>query len=166
MDGLTDVGTESDKPHSWLNHQPKNQQTSDSDGAVDRFLDKYVMYPCNETSFPGFLEHLPCLFKEVNIEGRHALRWAVQAAAYADVSNTKGDLSVGKSLHYYGMALSALSESLAQLGKEPDDYDLMTMVILDLFEVRPLFILPFAERCHGGHVNRVVPAIEWIDNRY
>ncbi len=47
------------------------------------------MYPCNQTSSPGFLEHLPCMFKEVNIEGRYALRWAVQAAGYADSSMTK-----------------------------------------------------------------------------
>lgn len=96
------------------------------------------MYPCNQTSSPGFLEHLPYMFKEVNVEGRHALRWAVQAAAYADVSNNQEDESnalASKALQCYGLALKALGESLSTPGKEPDDYDLMAVVVLDIFEV-------------------------------
>ncbi|CAM1502040.1 Fc.00g040240.m01.CDS01 [Cosmosporella sp. VM-42] len=99
------------------------------------FMDKYVIYPCNSSSSPGFLEHLPGLFKEVNIEGRYALRWAVQAASFADLSKEQGsnDLTA-KALEHYGNALSALGKSLAEKGKTPDDYDLMTVVILDIFE--------------------------------
>lgn len=99
-------------------------------------MEKYVMYPCNQTSSPGFLEHLPCMFQEVNVNGRHALRWATQAAAYANVSQSQdNEVLARKALQCYGMALSALGESLATPGKVPDDYDLMTVVVLDIFEV-------------------------------
>ncbi|KAH8680648.1 hypothetical protein BX600DRAFT_444860 [Xylariales sp. PMI_506] len=120
----------------WLKERPgKSSNEPLEDQAVDRFMDKYVMYPCNQTSTPGFLEHLPSLFKDVNVDGRYALRWAVRAAAYADLSReSDGDQLVQKSLDCYGMALSALGESLAQSGKPPDDYDLMAVVILDIFE--------------------------------
>lgn len=120
----------------WLKQQPEEIQISKEDQAVDRFMDKYVVYPCNETSSPGFLEHLPCLFKEVNIEGRYALRWAVQAAAYADLARDSDDDQLARrALHCYSMALSALGKSLAEPGKTPDDYDLMAVVVLDVFEV-------------------------------
>jgi hypothetical protein len=33
------------------------------------------------------------------------------------------------------MSLGALGQSLAEPGKAPDDYDLMTIVMLDIFEV-------------------------------
>lgn len=77
------------------------------------------------------------MFKEVNIQGRYALRWAVQAAAYADAisQNKESHALASKALQCYGMALGALGESLAASGKEPDDYDLMTVVVLDIFEV-------------------------------
>lgn len=77
------------------------------------------------------------MFKEVNVEGRYALRWAVQAAAYADaVSQSQESKALAsKALDCYGMALRALGESLSASGKEPDDYDLMTVVVLDIFEV-------------------------------
>jgi hypothetical protein len=78
------------------------------------------------------------MFKEVNVEGRYALRWAVEAAAYADVSNNQEqerNALARKALKCYGMALKALGESLSAPGKEPDDYDLMTVVMLDIFEV-------------------------------
>ncbi|KAK8060176.1 hypothetical protein PG996_010106 [Apiospora saccharicola] len=72
------------------------------------------MYPCNESSSPGFLEHLPSLFKEVNVEGRYALRWAVRAASYAEAArDSEGSHIVQNALHCYGEALSALGESLA-----------------------------------------------------
>jgi hypothetical protein len=104
--------------------------------AVDTFMEKYVMYPCSQTSSPGFLEHLPCMFQEVNVNGRYALRWAVRAAAYADLSKDQdNDTLERKALQCYGLALSALGDSLATEGKVPDDYDLMTVVILDIFEV-------------------------------
>ncbi|KAH0526071.1 hypothetical protein TsFJ059_009451 [Trichoderma semiorbis] len=123
-------------PRPWLKESPARFQPPLEDQAVDQFIDKYVMYPCNQTSSPGFLEHLPSMFKEVNIKGRYALRWAVQAAAYADAisQDKESDALASKALQYYGMALGALGESLAASGKEPDDYDLMTVVVLDIFE--------------------------------
>ncbi|KAF5007095.1 hypothetical protein FDECE_6561 [Fusarium decemcellulare] len=119
----------------WLKDSPQVKAPPEEDQAANLFMDKYVLYPCNESSSPGFLEHLPCLFKEVNVEGRYALRWAVQACAYADLSREQNseDL-VGKALEYYGNALRALGHSLAEKDKTPDDYDLMTVVILDIFE--------------------------------
>lgn len=124
-------------PQPWLKERPAPFQLPLEEQAVDQFIDKYVLYPCNQTSSPGFLEHLPCMFKEVNVEGRYALRWAVQAAAYADVvsQNQESNTLTSKALKCYGMALKALGESLSTPGKEPDDYDLMTVVVLDIFEV-------------------------------
>ncbi|CAH0054547.1 unnamed protein product [Clonostachys solani] len=105
------------------------------DEAVSTFLDNYVLYPCNESSSPGFLEHLPGLFKEVNVSGRLALRWAVEAASLADHSCRKNDAdSARKALQQYSQSLNALGKSLSKNGKEPDDYDLMTVVVLDIFE--------------------------------
>ncbi|KFY28446.1 hypothetical protein V491_00459 [Pseudogymnoascus sp. VKM F-3775] len=114
--------------HSWLKELPSGMRAPVEDQAVDNFMDKYVIYPCNQTSSPGFLEHLPCMFQEVNINGRYALRWAVRAAAYADISKDQdSNILVRKALQCYGMALSALKDSLtATPGKTPDDYDLMT----------------------------------------
>ena len=94
------------------------------------------MYPCNHGSSPGFLEQLPGLFGEVNSEGRLALRWAVRAAAYASLSNERDDPTLGNNaIKCYGRALSALAESLADTNAAPDDHILMTVVVLDLFEV-------------------------------
>lgn len=105
-------------PQPWLKGPPARLQPPLEEQAVDQFIDRYVIYPCNQTSSPGFLEHLPCMFKEVNIEGRHALRWAVQAAAYADVStNQESNALANKALQCYGMALGALGESLSTPGK-------------------------------------------------
>jgi hypothetical protein len=125
--------------HSWLKEPPARLQPPVEEEAVDQFLDRYVIYPCSQTSSPGFLEHLPCMFKEVNIEGRYALRWAVRAAAFADVSkDQENNVLASKALKCYGMALRALGESLSTPGKVPDDYDLMTVVVLDIFEVGSL----------------------------
>ena len=94
------------------------------------------MYPCNHGSSPGFLEQLPGLFAEVKGKGRVALRWAVRAAAYASLSNERDDQTlVNNAVQCYGQALSALAESLADINAAPDDYILMTVVVLDLFEV-------------------------------
>ena len=102
------------------------------------FMDSFVIYPCEGSSTPGFLEHLPSLFGEVNVKGRYALRWAVQAAASADLSRNGNDRRLAtKALESYGHALVALEKSLARQGKEPDDHDLMTVVMLDIFEVCP-----------------------------
>lgn len=131
-------------PYPWLKQMPDHVQIHKEDQVVDQFMDKYVMYPCNESSSPGFLEHLPSLFKEVNVEGRYALRWAVRAASYAEAArDSEGGHIAQKALHCYGEALSALGESLAERGKTPDDYDLMTIVILDLFEARRAPTLDF-----------------------
>ena len=122
----------------WLKEvPPAHLRPPPEEEAVDQFLERYVVYPCNQSSSPGFLEHLPSMFKEVNVEGRNALRWAVQAAAYADLSRDQdSDALASRALQCYGMALQALGESLATPGKVPDDYDLMTVVVLDIFEVR------------------------------
>jgi hypothetical protein len=125
--------------HPWLKEGlPSEMMPPLEEQAVDKFMEQYVIYPCNQTSSPGFLEHLPCMFQEVNVNGRHALRCAVRAAAYADFSRDQdGSILARKALQCYGMALSALGDSLATSGKVPDDYDLMTVVILDMFEVGP-----------------------------
>lgn len=125
-------------PNLSFSHAPSPSRLSKDEVAVAGFFDKYVLYPCNESSAAGFLEHLPSLFKDVNVEGRHALRWAVQAAAYADFSRTAGseaDELTSKALECYGCALEKLGESLAEKGKIPDDYDLNCVVVLDIFEV-------------------------------
>jgi hypothetical protein len=130
------AGARLNPPLPWLRGVPTHLHVPVEEQATEQFLEKYVIYPCNQTSSPGFLEHLPCMFKEVNVEGRYALRWAIQAAAYADASKGQdGDALIRKALQCYGMALSALGDSLAVPGKVPDDYDLMTVVILDIFEV-------------------------------
>ena len=124
------------KPYPWAKAVPEASAASFEDQAVSQFFERYVMYPSNDGSSPGFLEYLPVLFEEVNVERRLALRWAVRAAAYANLSS---DHSLGalksKALHCYGLALSALAESLADTRTSPDDYILMTVVVLDLFEV-------------------------------
>ncbi|SCN67153.1 related to negative acting factor [Fusarium fujikuroi] len=123
----------------WLKDQPKTESVSKDEQIANMFMEKYVLLPCNESSSPGFLEHLPCLFKEVNIEGRYALRFAVQACAFADLSREQSSEElVQRSLERYGYALSALGQSLAEKNKTPDDYDLMTVVMLDIFEVNTL----------------------------
>lgn len=123
----------------WLKTQSPQLDPLTEDQAISQFLEKYVIYPCTSSSTPGFLEHLPCLFQEVNVQGRYALRYAVQAASFASVSKveTSGDMA-HRALECYGLALGALGKSLAEKGKVPDDYDLMTVVILDIFEVGQL----------------------------
>ncbi|KAL6689974.1 hypothetical protein J3F84DRAFT_390777 [Trichoderma pleuroticola] len=98
-------------------------------------MDKYVIYPCTESSSPGFLEHLPSLFKDINMSRRFALRWAVQAAALVDAS-CSGEVegAAARTLDYYSRSLEALGQTLAERGKMPDDYDLMTMAMLDIEE--------------------------------
>lgn len=109
---------------------------SAEDIAVEQFFEKYVMYPCNQGSSPGFLEHLPSLFRAPRAEGRFALRWAVRAAAYAGLSNDQDNVSLGnKALQCYGKSLTALADALKNGAKSPDDYVLMTIVVLDMFEV-------------------------------
>lgn len=137
--------------------------------AIQNFFAKYTLVPydfpttnagkdktgegcVSQRASQGFLEFLPCTFEEVNVTGRYALRWAVQAAALADVatqdpfsrkqddtvyaSGTQSGAGTGqRALECYGLALSALSDSLGKDGKTPDDYDLMAVVILDIFEV-------------------------------
>ncbi|KAK8105481.1 Zn2/Cys6 DNA-binding protein [Apiospora kogelbergensis] len=116
--------------YPWLKSTSENAQVQKEDRAVEQFMDRYVMYPCNETSSPGFLEHLPSLFMEVNVDGRCALRWAVRAAAYAEAArDSEGSRVAQKALHCYGEALSALGKSLAEAGKTPDDHDLMTIAL-------------------------------------
>ncbi|CAJ2513949.1 Uu.00g020680.m01.CDS01 [Anthostomella pinea] len=130
---ITSVQLRGDLP--WVKRGQDSPRQAVKCDAVDRFMEKYVMYPCTEGSSPGFLEHLPSLFKEVNVEGRFALRWAVKAAAYADLSKSQDSEPLAqKAYQCYGMSLSAMGESLSTPGKVPDDFDLMTVVILDMFE--------------------------------
>jgi hypothetical protein len=144
------IGVKLKNPRPWLKERlPSEMIPPVEDQAVDNFMEKYVMYPCNQTSSPGFLEHLPCMFQEVNINGRYALRWAVRAAAYADLSKDQdSDVLSRKALQCYGMTLSALADSLATPGKVPDDYDLMTVVVLDIFEVGLIIDYDDALRSH------------------
>lgn len=123
-------------PYPWAKAVPDAALPSAEDIAVDQFFEKYVMYPCNQGSSPGFLEHLPSLFREFRNEGRLALRWAVRAAAYASLSNGQDNAALGnKALECYGRSLSALGDALKANTKAPDDFCLMTVVILDIFEV-------------------------------
>ena len=134
--------TDSKSPYPWVKNVPQASAPSAEDQAVSQFFEKYVMYPCNHGSSPGFLEQLPGLFGEVNSEGRLALRWAVRAAAYASLSNERDEPALGNNaIKCYGRALSALAESLAQTKAAPDDHILMTFVVLDLFEVSSEFLL-------------------------
>mgnify|MGYP005989502151 CR=1 FL=1 len=131
-----DTSSPSASPASVTSWQTDITLPEEEDPTVSKFMDNYVIYPCTETSNAGFLEHLPSLFKEVNVEGRFALRYAVQAAAYGDVSRQRqSSEDAKKALEYYGNALAALSTSLSEKSKVPDDYDLMTVVLLDIFEV-------------------------------
>lgn len=119
----------------WLKQQPSGATSTAEEMAVEAFFDKYVVYPCSHSSSHGFLEHLPVSFKEVNVDGRCALRWAVIAAGLADASRTGDETLARKAFECYGQALTALGRSLREKGKAPDDYDLMTVVVLDIFEV-------------------------------
>ncbi|CZR51355.1 related to negative acting factor [Phialocephala subalpina] len=140
----------------WAKRVPENMQPSAQDQAVDMFFEKFVMYPCNENSTPGFLEHLPSLFKDIKKEGRVALRWAVRAAAYASLSNEQKNASVyNKALQCYSLALSNLGESLKNPETKPDDYVLMTVVVLDLFECMYLHV-PISEGQHSQGMAQIL----------
>ncbi len=70
------------------------------------------------------------------MEGRLALRWAVRATAYASLASEKSSNGLrSKALECYGLALSALADSLHSGTAQPDGYTMMTVVILDIFEV-------------------------------
>jgi hypothetical protein len=128
-------------PYPWAKSPPPSSKQSVEDQVVDQFFEKYVMYPCNNGSSPGFLEFLPPLFKDGKVEGRVALRWAVRAASYATLSNEQDNPALGsKALECYGLALSALGEALSDPSYVPNDYEFMTIVVLDIFEVRILVL--------------------------
>lgn len=131
-----DLNIKLSAPYPWAKAVPESALPSAEDMAVEQFFEKYVMYPCNQGSSPGFLEHLPSLFREPRAEGRLALRWAVRAAAYAGLSNDQDNTTLGnKALQCYGRSLTALADALKKGEKSPDDYVLMTIVVLDMFEV-------------------------------
>ena len=120
----------------WARNVPEDLLPSSEDATVSRFFNKFVMYPCNHGSSPGFLEHLPSLFQEADEKGRIALRWAVRAASQASLAADMGSISLREqALQCYGRSLSELGEALTDPRKGPDDYTLMTVVILDIFEV-------------------------------
>jgi hypothetical protein len=126
--------------HSLLlsgdNHGLSAFQASIGD-PVAAFFDRYVMYPNSSGSAGGFLDHLPALVDEAYANGRYALFWAVQTVALADSARDRpSDASLnGQIGDCYSKALRLLRKSLGENNKEPDDYDLMTVVVLDLFEV-------------------------------
>ncbi|KAF2667594.1 hypothetical protein BT63DRAFT_456896 [Microthyrium microscopicum] len=122
--------------------------SSIEDQATSEFFEKFVMYPCNLGSSPGFLEFLPGLFEEPHIETRTGLRWAVRAAAYANLAQEHGKPALKeKAVECYGLALSALSRSLTKKNQTVDDHILMAVVVLDFFETMYLGISPKL----GGH---------------
>lgn len=115
---------------------PSRPPASSEQKKVSQFFDRFVLYPCNDGSSPGFLEHLPGLFKDIDIENRYTLRYAVLAAAHASsIDDAPNHNSKQQAFHYYGLALSSLAKSLDKSMSEPDDYILMTVVVLDIFEV-------------------------------
>jgi hypothetical protein len=60
----------------------------------------------------------------------------VLAAAHASLIHDPYDkTSKVQAFRYYGLALAALSDSLKESISEQDDYVLMTVVVLDIFEV-------------------------------
>jgi hypothetical protein len=129
---LNGIGTPS--PSTNLVLSRSGLTTGDSE--AQQFFDCFVVYPCNSGSSLGFLEHLPSLFKESNVKHRYALRYAVLAAAHASmIANTGDKTSKEQAFRYYGLALSALSESLKGAITERDDHILMAIVVLDIFEV-------------------------------
>ncbi|KAI4252986.1 MAG: hypothetical protein LQ352_003961 [Teloschistes flavicans] len=114
---------------------PQTMLTLQDHQAVSSFFERFVGCPCNDRSTPGFLDCLPALFKEVNMEGRSALRWAVLAAGYAGLPKDQENRRTSHlALYCYGHALSVLGNILADPEFDPDDHVLMTVVILDLFE--------------------------------
>jgi hypothetical protein len=125
-------------PRPWLKNDVASSAVSPDDQAVSAFFEKFVMYPCNLGSSGGFLEYLPCMFEEINTGNRVALRWAVRAAAYASLSTERqNDALKRKASECYGLALSALSKALRKNKDPPDDYILMTVVVLDILEASP-----------------------------
>jgi hypothetical protein len=125
-------------PYPWLKNPPSGSYApSVEDQVVSQFFNSFVIYPGNEGSTPGFMEHLPTLFGECNANHRSALRWAVYAASYANLSKHQNSAALGdKAMQCYGKALAALAKVLENSTGDPDDYCLMTVVVLDLFDVR------------------------------
>jgi hypothetical protein len=127
--------------YPWLKNEKSREQKQEPSvekRAVDKFFEKFVLFPCNSASSSGFLEQLPMLFEEVQTEGRIALRWAVRAVSFASLSNEveKGNEELGRKASVcYGKALEALGETLRNKEESVSDYTLMTVVVLDLFEV-------------------------------
>jgi hypothetical protein len=133
----TTISTSSRTASSSTTSSPSQSGPTSKDPEVWQFFDRFVMYPCNSASSLGFLEHLPSLFKETNVKHRYALRYAVLAAAHASSMNDPFEkTSKQQAFRYYGLALSALSDCLKDSISEQDDHVLMTVVVLDIFEVR------------------------------
>lgn len=129
--------------------------------AVDKFFEKFVLFPCNSSSSSGFLEQLPMLFEEVQTEGRVGLRWAVRAASFASLNNEQGNEELERKASVcYGKALEALGDSLRNKEEAVSDYTLMTVVMLDLFEVSispPPLILLFPNQHHRPYSYKTPP---------
>lgn len=133
--------------YPWLKHTPKSHEPSPEKAIVNKFFEKFVMFPCGSGSSSGFLELLPCLFEEVQTEGRLALRWAVRAVSFASLGNEQGNDELRrKASQCYGKALEAMSETLKSKDEAVSDYTLMTVVVLDLFEVLTYKSFPLFSR--------------------
>jgi hypothetical protein len=136
-------------PTPWLKPSTTVNLSTSSTGEkhiIEAFFQQYVIPPCTANSTPGFLEYLPMLFEEVAIPGRTSLRHAVRAVSYASLAASLSDHPENQNQvrryadTYYGHALQSLGEMLASEKDEEkvSDYALMTIVVLDLFEVRLL----------------------------
>ncbi|KAI1266415.1 hypothetical protein F5Y18DRAFT_416299 [Xylariaceae sp. FL1019] len=122
-------------PLPWIKDFRYTRRFAEEDEIASQFFEKYVMYPCNSNSLPGFLEHLPVLFHEARVESRKALRCAVLSASYASIAAGSGNSEMEKkALELYGEALCALGDALKSNTEPPDGYVLMTIVVLDIFE--------------------------------
>ncbi|TVY34667.1 hypothetical protein LOCC1_G008709 [Lachnellula occidentalis] len=142
---ILDLGT----PYPWLKDGSKAREQSVEKRAVDKFFEKFVLFPCNSSSSSGFLEQLPVLFEEVQTEGRVALRWAVRAASFASLNSEQGNKELERKASVcYGKALEALSESLRNKEEAVSDYTLMTVVMLDLFETMFIQASPHSRGAH------------------
>jgi hypothetical protein len=127
------------------------------DQVVNQFFEDYVMYPANANSSPGFLEHLPFMFNEVPINNKTALRWAVRAASFASMSKkTENPALFEKAMKCYGLALGALTKALRSNMGTPDDFTLMTVVVLDIFEAIHLGTDPSRKGQHAEGMKQIL----------
>jgi hypothetical protein len=162
---LTSNG-EASPSESFTGRDDPDNQVSTAEYVVEALLQRNVVYPCRLASTPSFTEHLPVVFDPVNVASRVALRTALVAASLADAAKSTPALTV-KALEMYGLALSSLAASLAQPGREPDNADLMTVVVLDVLET--LYLPDLSASAKGSHAQgmahilRLKGDVGWTD---